>query len=91
MSTPGDFLQQICNRTTNPTHIASNGPHRGANTGTSNGSNASYFTKYKLQKWSIASQDISWNPKFPELKERVEGHFIQALMGHCVQPNFINT
>ena len=46
----------------------------------------------KLQKRLVASQDISWNgkpEKFPELKERVEGHFIQALMGHCVHTGFI--
>jgi hypothetical protein len=51
-------------------------------------------TYYKLQKRSVASQDISWNgkpEKFPELKERVEGHFIQALMGHCVHPDFIQS
>jgi hypothetical protein len=37
-------------------------------------------------------QDISWNgkpEKFPGLKERDEGHFIQALMGHCVHTNFL--
>jgi hypothetical protein len=42
----------------------------------------------------VASQDISWNgkpEKFPELKECVEGHFIQALMGHCLQQDFIST
>ena len=56
-------------------------------------SNASSFTT-KLQKRSVVSQDISWNgkpEKFPELKERVEGHFIQALMGHCVHPDFVQT
>jgi hypothetical protein len=29
--------------------------------------------------------------KFPNLKERLEGHFIQALMGHCFHTNFIQT
>jgi hypothetical protein len=29
--------------------------------------------------------------EIPELKERVEGHFIQALMGHCVHPDFVQT
>jgi hypothetical protein len=41
----------------------------------------------RIQKRSVASQDISWNGRpetFPVLKERVEGHFIQSLMGHMV-------
>lgn len=56
------------------------------------GGGSGYVTK--LQKPSVASQDISWNgkpEKFPKLKERVEGHFIQALMGHCVHAGFIKS
>ena len=57
------------------------------------GTPSSTFASNHLQKRSVASQDISWNgkpEKFPELKERVEGHFIQALMGHCVHMEFIS-
>ena len=57
------------------------------------GNTTSVFGASRLQKLSVTSQDISWNgkpEKFPELKEHVEGHFIQALMGHCVHTEFIS-
>jgi hypothetical protein len=77
-STPSDFMRNIRNNTTSLRTNAAGG-------------NANAFSN-RLQKRSVASQDISWNgkpEKFPELKERVEGHFIQALMGHCVHTDFI--
>jgi hypothetical protein len=44
------------------------------------------------KKRSVVLQVISWNgkpEKFLELKERLEGHFIQTLMGHCVHTGFL--
>jgi hypothetical protein len=77
--TPGDFMTKLRSTTAS---IRSSMP-----TTTTTGAYGS-----RLQKRSVASQDISWNgkpEKFPELKERVQGHFIQALMGHCVHTDFI--
>jgi hypothetical protein len=81
ISTPGSFMQRIRN----------NASKTGS---TPSAATVPYAPAPKLQKRSVASQDISWNgkpEKFPELKERVEGHFIQALMGHCVHEDFIST
>jgi hypothetical protein len=91
LSTPGDFMQYVRNSASAPA-----GAHtvtQGANTSATHSTSGSNYST-KLQKCLMAYQDILWNgkpEKFPELKERVEGHFIQALMGHCVHPDFIRT
>jgi hypothetical protein len=86
-------MQRVRARTATTPHSTLNSTNGGTGngSGTNNGSNASSYLN-KIQKRSVASQDISWNgkpEKFPELKEQVEGHFIQALMGHCVHPDFV--
>jgi hypothetical protein len=87
-------MQRVRDRAATTPRSAYNSATGGtANVSGLNGSNAT-SVQSKLQKRSVASQDISWNgkpEKFPELKERVEGHFIQALMGHCVHPDFVKT
>jgi hypothetical protein len=82
ISIPGDFMQQLCvNMATHSTGSSHNGSQ-----------NNSYSGNW-LQKQSVASQDILWKgkaEKIHELKEGVEGHFIQALMGHCVHTDFFH-
>jgi hypothetical protein len=81
ISTPGSFMQRVQNSTSAANKLT-----------TKSLAGTSAPSQPKLQKRSVASQDISWNGKpeqFPELKEQVEGHFIQALMGHCVHQDFI--
>ena len=85
-------MQQVCVNTTAADHI---GPfanfantHFATNTGTGihAGSNSN---GNQLQKWSVTSQDISWNGKtknFPDLKECVEGYFIQLKWGIMSTP-----